>query len=66
MMPFPVLDGGHVLILFIESIVRRKLSTKLRMAFQQAGTLVLFMLMIYITINDVLRIDSIARLFGRN
>ena len=66
LLPFPVLDGGHVLILFIESIVRRKLSTKLRMAFQQAGTLVLFLFMIYITINDVLRIDSIARLFGKN
>ena len=66
LLPFPVLDGGHVVILLIESVVRRKLSTKARMAFQQAGTLLLLLLMIYITINDVLRFETIARLFGRN
>lgn len=66
LIPFPVLDGGHIAFLLIESVFRRKLSHKVRMAFQQAGTLVLFLLMIYITLNDVMRIDTIARLFGRN
>jgi len=66
LLPFPVLDGGHVAILFIESLVRRKISHRIRMAIQQAGTLVLLLLMLYITYNDVTRLDFIARLFGSN
>ncbi|MCE5250755.1 RIP metalloprotease RseP [bacterium] len=66
LLPFPVLDGGHVTILFIETVVRRKLSTRARMAFQQFGSLVLLIFMLYVTFNDIMRVDTIARLFGGN
>jgi regulator of sigma E protease len=64
MLPFPVLDGGHIFILITETIVRKKLSVKARMALQQAGTLILLLLMIYVTFNDVMRFDTISKIFG--
>ena len=64
LLPFPVLDGGHILILLIESITRRKLSVKIKMRLQQAGSLVLLSLMLYITFNDFMRFDAISKLFG--
>ena len=66
LLPFPVLDGGHIAILLLESIFRRKLSEKAQMAFQQAGSLVLLLFMLYITFNDVMRFEFIGRLFGGN
>lgn len=64
LLPFPVLDGGHIAILFIESVSRRKMSAKVRMAIQQTGSIVLLILMIYVTFNDLLRFDTISKMFG--
>lgn len=64
LLPFPVLDGGHIFILLVESVVRRRLSPRIKMALQQAGSLVLLLLMLYITFNDVMRFETIANLFG--
>jgi len=64
LLPFPVLDGGHITILLIETVIRRKFSVRVRMAIQQAGSIILLLFMIYITFNDILRFDKIARLFG--
>ncbi|MFA6470657.1 MAG: RIP metalloprotease RseP [Candidatus Latescibacterota bacterium] len=64
LLPFPVLDGGHIFILLTETVTRRKFSLKAKMALQQAGTLVLLFLMLYVTFNDVMRIDTITRMFG--
>ncbi|MFC1509898.1 RIP metalloprotease RseP [Candidatus Omnitrophota bacterium] len=66
LLPFPVLDGGHIVILFIETIFRRKLPEKIQMAFQNAGALFLLLLMLYISFNDIMRTEIIGRLFGGN
>ncbi|MHB9029823.1 MAG: site-2 protease family protein, partial [Candidatus Latescibacterota bacterium] len=66
LLPFPVLDGGHIFITLVESVTRRKLSIRARTVLQQVGTLVLLFLMFYVTFNDVMRIDIIGRLFGKN
>jgi regulator of sigma E protease len=65
LLPFPVLDGGHIAIIVVESAIRRKLSLKARMAIQQAGTIILLLLMFYVTFNDIMRLDTITRLFRR-
>lgn len=64
LLPVPVLDGGHIFILLSEAIIRRKLSLRVRMAIQQAGSLALLLLMLYITFNDVMRFETVAKLFG--
>lgn len=66
LMPFPVLDGGHIFILLSEAIIRRKLPVKVRFAIQQTGMLLLLSLMLYITFNDIMRFETIAKLFGGN
>ncbi len=64
MLPIPVLDGGHVFILLTEMVIRRKVSEKFKYALQQVGAILLLLLMLYITFNDIMRFDTISRLFG--
>ncbi len=51
--PFPGLDGGHLLILIIEGIIRKELSYKVKIAIQQAGIIILIILMIFVLYNDI-------------
>jgi len=55
-LPLPALDGGRLLILIIESISHKKIKPKIVNAINGIGFLVLIILMIAITINDVLRL----------
>jgi len=64
LLPFPVLDGGHVFILLSEAIIRRKISVKVKFAIQQTGMLLLLFLMLYITFNDIMRFETISKFFG--
>ncbi len=64
LMPFPVLDGGHIFILLVEAVTRRKVSEKMKLRLQQAGSLVLLTLMLYITFNDFMRFEAISKFFG--
>jgi len=54
--PIPGLDGGHIMLLGIEGIMRRPLSTKTKMVVQQIGMALLLSLMVFMIINDVLNI----------
>lgn len=51
--PFPALDGGHILFLVIELIIRRELPAKVKMAIQQVGFYMLLALMAYVIYNDI-------------
>jgi regulator of sigma E protease len=64
LLPLPVLDGGHIATILIETVIRRKLSTKAKMAIQQAGMIALMLFMFYVTFNDIMRIGPISHLFG--
>ncbi len=55
-LPIPVLDGGHLLFFFIEVILKRPVSIKVREVAQQAGMFVLILLMIFVFYNDITRI----------
>lgn len=58
LLPIPVLDGGHLMFFFIELIIRRPVSVRIREIAQQAGMFVLLLLMIYVFYNDITRIFS--------
>jgi regulator of sigma E protease len=60
LLPIPVLDGGHIMILLIEGIARRDLSIVVKERIQQAGFAVLATLMIVVLYNDV--ITNVLRL----
>lgn len=52
-LPFPVLDGGHLLIIIIEGIARREIPIKVKVAIQNAGFVILLLLMAFIIYNDI-------------
>ena len=54
-LPIPALDGGHVLFLLYEIITGRKPSDKFLERAQVVGMLILFTLLIWANLNDVLR-----------
>ncbi|MFH1856705.1 MAG: M50 family metallopeptidase [Candidatus Omnitrophota bacterium] len=53
LMPFPALDGGHILILSIEKLFRTNIKTKAKEIINLTGFALLIALMIYITYNDI-------------
>ncbi|MGE5861642.1 MAG: RIP metalloprotease RseP [Ignavibacteria bacterium] len=55
-MPFPVLDGGHLLIIIIEGVIRREIPIKVKVAIQNVGFVLLLLLMAFILYNDILNI----------
>ena len=54
-LPFPAFDGGHVLFLIIEKIKGSPVNAKFESICHLVGFALLFLLMIYITIQDVIR-----------
>ena len=55
-LPIPGLDGGHIFILLIESIIRRPLTLRARMVIQQIGMTFLLILMVTVVFNDITRL----------
>ncbi len=55
-LPFPAFDGGRVLFLIIEKIKGSPINTKIENAFHSVGFILLMLLMVYITIQDVIRL----------
>jgi len=56
LLPFPIFDGGHLVFLFIEFLMRKPVSQKLRLILQQVSIVVIFVLFILITTNDIFRL----------
>jgi regulator of sigma E protease len=62
LMPVPVLDGGHILIMALEGVARRDFSMQVKEKFLLAGFVVLMMLMVTVIYNDLTRITWIENL----
>ncbi|MAQ77430.1 RIP metalloprotease RseP [Candidatus Campbellbacteria bacterium] len=56
LVPFPALDGGRILIIFVESILRRRLNPKVINAINGIGFIVLIGLMLLVTFNDITKL----------
>ena len=56
LLPIPVLDGGHLLILIIESVTRRKINERIINGFQTVGLLLLLSLMAFAFYNDITKL----------
>ena len=53
LLPIPVLDGGHLFFLSLEGIMRRPLSARKREVIQQIGFVLLVVIMVLVTFNDL-------------
>ena len=61
LMPVPVLDGGHILIMALEGVARRDFSMQVKEKMLLAGFVVLMMLMVTVIYNDLTRVSWLAR-----
>ena len=62
LLPIPVLDGGHIFIMGMESVARRDFSMRVKERMLVAGFVVLMMLMVTVIYNDLTRIQWIEAL----
>jgi regulator of sigma E protease len=66
LLPIPALDGGHLVIVLVEGISRRKIGDKVKIAIQQVGMVLLLMLMVGVVAKDIIHFrvwDKILHLF---
>jgi regulator of sigma E protease len=62
LMPVPVLDGGHILIMGLEAVARRDFSLRVKEKMFLVGFVLLMALMVTVIYNDLTRISWIERL----
>jgi regulator of sigma E protease len=56
LMPFPILDGGLILLLLIESVLRHDISVNIKERIYQAAFVVLVVFFAFIIFNDVTKL----------
>src|SRR5262245_20791244 len=55
LLPIPVLDGGVIAIILLETLIRRDLTLPIRERLTQVGFVVLILLAVVVTYNDIIR-----------
>jgi regulator of sigma E protease len=53
--PIPMFDGGHIMVLALEGLVRRDFSTKVKQVIMQIGFVFVIILFTFIILNDVVK-----------
>ena len=56
LLPFPAFDGGRILFLIIEKIKGSPVSPKVENTIHSIGFILIILLMIYVTFNDILKL----------
>ena len=56
LLPFPILDGGLILLLLIESVIKRDISINVKERIYQAAFVVLVAFFVFIIFNDVTKL----------
>ena len=54
-LPFPALDGGHLMMLLYEKIFHREIPNRVKIMIQQAGFILLLAFMAFVVYNDISR-----------
>jgi regulator of sigma E protease len=62
LMPFPILDGGMILFLLIESAIRREINIVVKERIYQAAFVMLIAFAVFITFNDVTKLSFFTHL----
>ncbi|RNC85516.1 MAG: RIP metalloprotease RseP [Balneola sp.] len=55
-LPIPALDGGHLVFLIYEGIVRKEPSEKFKIVAQNIGFILLLTLMVFVIFNDIMKL----------
>jgi regulator of sigma E protease len=62
LLPFPILDGGMIIFLLIESTIRREISINVKERIYQAAFFLIIILFAYIMFNDIVRTSFVEHL----
>jgi regulator of sigma E protease len=54
-LPLPGLDGGHLVFVGIEAVIRREIPTSIKIKVQQVGIYMLLALMVFVFYLDLTR-----------
>ncbi len=60
LLPFPALDGGRIIFLGVEAIIRRRVPPKVEGIIHTVGFLLLITLMIIVTSNDIMKLFKLG------
>jgi len=55
LLPIPILDGGVIFVLLVESVMRRDLSLAVKERFAQVGIVFLLLLAVFVMYNDIIK-----------
>ncbi len=55
-LPFPALDGGHLVIVWIESLIRKEIPVKIKLYIQNAAMVILLTFFAYVIYLDLMRL----------
>ena len=58
LLPIPVLDGGHVLFLVLETVMRRRVHERIQAIATQVGLILLLLFMTFVVVVDVLKVTG--------
>jgi regulator of sigma E protease len=61
LLPFPILDGGLILFLLIESAMRHDISIQIKERVYQAAFVVLVVFFVYVSFNDVSKLSLFTK-----
>lgn len=64
-LPIPALDGGRMLFIWVEWVRRKRLTPELEQKVNQWGMVFLLGLILLVSLQDVLGLDSVKKLMGR-
>jgi regulator of sigma E protease len=56
LLPIPILDGGQLVLLFVEMLMRRDLDLRVREMVARAGFVLLMGLVVFVLYNDISKI----------
>jgi regulator of sigma E protease len=62
LLPFPILDGGLIMLLLVESVIRHDISLVVKERIYQAAFVVLVMFFVYVSFNDVAKLSVFSKL----
>lgn len=62
--PIPLVDGGMIILFFVEGITRKKIKTKVIQIYNTIGLVLIGAIFIFATYSDLLRL-GIGKLFGK-
>ena len=61
LLPIPILDGGVILLLLIESLLRRDLNQRFKERIYQAAFVLLLLFAVFVMINDITKLPMLSK-----